>query len=112
MRASRDHDVVVSASHIDKTSATPVELKWQIWLPWLALASILLTATRTDPDFWGHVRFGLDWLRTRTLPSIDPYSFTQDKPWVNHEWLSEAAMGAAFALVGDRRAWSCSKQRS
>ena len=78
----------------------PVELTWQIWLPWLALASILLTATRTDPDLWGHVRFGLDWLRTRALPSIDPYSFTQDKPWVNHEWLSEAAMGAAFALAG------------
>ena len=78
----------------------PVELTWQIWLPWLALASILLTATRTDPDLWGHVRFGLDWLRTRALPSIDPYSFTQDKPWVNHEWLSEALMGAAFALAG------------
>jgi hypothetical protein len=78
----------------------PIELTWQIYLPWLALASILLMATRTDPDLWGHVRFGLDWLRTRALPSIDPYSFTQDRPWVNHEWLSEASMGAAFALAG------------
>ena len=83
-----------------KAPQPPVELVWQIYLPWLALASILLTATGTDPDLWGHVRFGLDWLQTRALPAIDPYSFTQDKPWVNHEWLSEALMGAAFTLAG------------
>ena len=80
-------------------SQAPVELVWQIYLPWLALASVLLTATGTDPDLWGHVRFGIDWLQTRALPSIDPYSFTQDKPWVNHEWLSEALMAAAFTLA-------------
>jgi hypothetical protein len=80
-------------------SAQPVELIWQIWVPGLVLAVILITATRTDPDLWGHVRFGLDWLRTRALPPIDPYSFTQDKPWVNHEWLSETLMGGAFALA-------------
>ena len=28
-------------------------------------------------------------LRERQLPSIDPCSFTQDLPWVNHEWLAE-----------------------
>jgi hypothetical protein len=82
------------------SSTGPVELRWQIWLPWSALALILLSATGTDPDLWGHVRFGLDFLHTRALPSIDPYSFTQDKPWVNHEWLSEALMAAAFALRG------------
>ena len=83
-----------------QASQASVELKWQIYLPWLALASILLTATRTDPDLWGHLRFGLDWLQTHALPAIDPYSFTQDKPWVNHEWLSEALMAAAFTLAG------------
>jgi len=89
-----------ASRHHRETSGRPVVLTWQIWLPWLAVASILLTATRTDPDLWGHVRFGLDWLRTLTLPSIDPYSFTQDTAWVNHEWLSEASMGGAFALLG------------
>ena len=82
------------------TRSSPVELRWQIWLPWLALATLLLSATRTDPDLWGHVRFGLDWLQTRELPSQDPYSYLQDRPWVNHEWLSEAAMGAAYHLGG------------
>ncbi|HEX5217316.1 MAG TPA: hypothetical protein VFV98_17770 [Vicinamibacterales bacterium] len=64
----------------------------------LALAAA--TFTRADPDLWGHTKFGLDWLATWTLPSVDPYSFTQDKPWVNHEWLSEAMMGAAYQVAG------------
>jgi hypothetical protein len=73
---------------------------WPIWLPWLACAALLLCATRTDPDLWGHVRFGLDWIRTRTLPIADPYSFTQDRPWTNHEWLSEVFMAAAYLSGG------------
>jgi hypothetical protein len=77
-----------------------IELHWQILLPWFALATVLLTATRADPDLWGHLRFGLDWLQSHTLPSADPYSFTQDKPWVNHEWASEAITAAAFTLGG------------
>jgi len=88
------------SSNARPTSTAPVELRWQIWLPWLALAGVLISATRTDPDLWGHVRFGLDWLQTRDLPVQDQYSYTQDRPWVNHEWLSEAAMGAAYQLGG------------
>lgn len=65
-----------------------------------AFAAITLSSTRTDPDLWGHLRFGLDWWRTFTLPSADPYSFTQDRPWVNHEWLSEALMAAAYLVAG------------
>jgi hypothetical protein len=53
-----------------------------------------------DPDLWGHVRFGLDMLQSRRLPSMDPYSFTQDIPWTNHEWLSEAIDGFAFSRAG------------
>ena len=73
---------------------------------WFRLAMVLLvfggaSVTRADPDLWGHVRFGLDTLHAGHLTSIDPYSFTQDVPWVNHEWLSEVQMGAAYALGGD-----------
>ncbi len=60
----------------------------------------LSTLTWTDTDLWGHTRFGLDILRDHELPSDDPYSFTQDKPWVNHEWLSELQMGLAYAAAG------------
>ena len=77
-----------------------VELRWQIWTVWAGVAVMMWSAARTDPDLWGHVRFGLDWLDTRTLPTVDPYSFTQDRAWVNHEWLSEAFMGLAYRIGG------------
>jgi hypothetical protein len=66
----------------------------------LILVFALSTLTWTDTDLWGHTRFGLDILRDHELPSDDPYSFTQDKPWVNHEWLSELQMGLAYAAGG------------
>jgi hypothetical protein len=70
---------------------------------WLAVALVLFalsTKTAADPDLWGHLRFGLDTLSTRTLPGLDPYSFTQDRPWINHEWFSEWQMGAAYRAAG------------
>ena len=53
-----------------------------------------------DPDLWGHTRFGLDILHNQ-LPTIDPYSFTQDVPWVNHEWLHEAISALAYLVAGN-----------
>jgi hypothetical protein len=66
---------------------------------WIAIGASVLK-TQADPDLWGHVRFGLDWLQSRRLPSIDPYSFTQDVPWINHEWLAESFMGVAYQNLG------------
>ncbi len=66
----------------------------------VALVVAATLVTRSDPDLWGHVRFGIDILQTWQLPADDPYSFTQDKPWINHEWLAELAMGAAYAAGG------------
>jgi hypothetical protein len=68
-------------------------------LTWIFVAFAVLK-TVADPDLWGHVRFGLDIIRDRALTSVDPYSFTQDVPWVNHEWLSEVVMGLAFEAGG------------
>jgi hypothetical protein len=56
--------------------------------------------TRSDPDLWGHVRFGQDLRHHGQLPAADPYSFTADRRWVNHEWLAEAIMGAAYDAGG------------
>lgn len=65
---------------------------------WTMLGAVL-TITTADPDLWGHVRFGLDIVRDRTLVTADPYSFTSDVPWVNHEWLAETLMAAAYAVA-------------
>lgn len=66
---------------------------------WLTFALALATHTRADPDLWGHLRFGLDLLMSGTVRE-DPYSFTADIPWVNHEWLSEAVMALAWRAGG------------
>ena len=68
----------------------------------IALASVLgvTTLTRADVDLWGHLRFGLDILESRSLESTDPYSFTSDRAWINHEWLSEIVIAAAWLAGG------------
>jgi hypothetical protein len=66
----------------------------------LILAAVSVLATQADPDLWGHVQYGMDTLRDRALPRVDPYSFTQDRAWVNHEWLTEVMMGAAYRWGG------------
>jgi hypothetical protein len=66
----------------------------------LAAVFIAVLVTRADPDLWGHLRFGADIVHTRSLPSIDPYSFTSDRPWVNHEWASEVLFALVYAVGG------------
>ena len=66
-----------------------------------ALGIVLLaviTHTRADPDLWGHVRFGRDIVSEATIPRLDPYAFTSEREWINHEWLAECVMYIAFAV--------------
>ena len=72
-------------------------------LPRLVIWAVLLgvlSYTVADPDLWGHVRFGVDILRQQGLPAVDPYSFTSHRPWINHEWLAEVGMAAAYLAAG------------
>src|SRR5262245_28535468 len=66
----------------------------------LTAAALVCTYAELDPDLWWHLRAGLDLLRTGHLTSADPYSFTQDVPWINHEWLSEIIIGLAYRAGG------------
>jgi hypothetical protein len=50
-------------------------------ITWVFVAVAVLK-TVADPDLSGHVKFGLDVPRDRSLTTADPYSFTQDVPWV------------------------------
>ncbi len=77
-------------------------MTWRRFLHSLALlvAVYLLAGTTADPDLWGHVRFGQDMLAARAVHVPDTYSFASDRPWVNHEWLSELLMAAAYNQFG------------
>ena len=63
------------------------------------VAALLIPAV-PDVDLWGHTLFGGDIVHSRAIPAADSYAFTSDLPWVNHEWLSEVCMYAAYALGG------------
>lgn len=67
---------------------------------WLILLAVV-ASTKTDPDLWGHVRFGMDMIRDATIHHADAYSFTSDREWVNHEWAAEILSGAAFMAGGN-----------
>jgi len=60
----------------------------------------LATFTHADPDLWGHLRFGLDLLASGGPTVSDRYSFTHDRLWHNHEWLSEVVMALAWKVGG------------
>jgi hypothetical protein len=67
----------------------------------VALTAFVSSYTVADPDLWGHVRFGLDTWRTWSLPATDAYSYlSAGYPWINHEWLAETVMGAAWKALG------------
>lgn len=70
----------------------------KIWL--VGVWVLMLSRAPADPDLWGHVRFGQDLLATGRLSAVDQYSFTSDRQWINHEWLSEVLMAATFDRVG------------
>jgi hypothetical protein len=63
-------------------------------------ALAVFSQTRADPDLWGHVRFGHDMAAAHAVHLADHYSFTSDRAWINHEWLSEVVLYFAYAAGG------------
>jgi len=65
------------------------------------LMTMLIAAVQpvTDPDFWWHVSTGNWILAHHVVPRHDLFTFTvPDHRWITHEWLSEVALAALFAL--------------
>ena len=77
---------------IDKPGAPRVLLRATL----CAVVVGFILPTVADTDLWGHLRFGLDIISDRSLPARDPYSFTSDRHWINHEWLAELLMALAY----------------
>lgn len=51
----------------------------------------------SDPDLWGHVRFGQAMLSQGHIAWRDPYSYSAPGHlWLNHEWLTELIMGTLY----------------
>jgi hypothetical protein len=63
---------------------------------------IVLTVVRgpIDADFWWHLTTGRLILESGSVPSVDPFSFAYDGPWVAHEWLGEVIIAGLVDTVG------------
>lgn len=66
----------------------------------VAAVLIALATTRADVDLWGHIRFGTDIIESGRIEDVDPYSFTSDRSWINHEWLAEVLFATAWRVTG------------
>ena len=76
-------------------------LDYGILLLLVVTAVLIFASTYSDPDLWGHVRFGVDILESREITRVDPYSYVSgDQLWINHEWLAEVIFAAAWLTAG------------
>jgi len=54
-----------------------------------------------DPDLWGHIKFGEETYKTKTIQRYDNYSYVfSGRDWVNHEWLSEVIFYVLYRFLG------------
>jgi hypothetical protein len=71
--------------------------------PLLVLALIIVADVwqLTDPDLWGHLRFGQMMLSSGRVVSHDPFSYSAfGSLWRDHEYLTEVIMAALYDVAG------------
>jgi len=63
---------------------------------------VVLTLVRgpIDADYWWHLTTGRLIVEQSAVPSVDPYSFAYDGPWVAHEWLGEVLIHLLVTTAG------------
>jgi hypothetical protein len=62
--------------------------------------AIPLSLNLVDPDLWGHVRYGQDWLAEGNLPRTATHTYTAEGyPWINHENVAELLFAVGFAYL-------------
>ena len=68
----------------------------------LALGLFAMAARNvTDPDFWWHLKTGQLIAQNHQLFYADPFSSTRSgQPWINHEWLPDLMIFAAYRASG------------
>ena len=95
----------------DKISTCDVHIEtarrqWR-WFKWTTIGAMVLSCAvalslnLVDPDLWGHVKYGQDWLADGQLPRTATHTFTaSEHPWINHENLAELALAEGYRLLG------------
>ena len=87
----------------DAREADNSRIFWNVAIIFLIFCGFVVVISRTisDPDLWGHLRFGLDTLEKGAVMQVDPYSYlTEGQRWINHEWLAEVTFAIAWLSSG------------
>lgn len=98
--ASREPSIDARAARIEPV---PPPVSLLRYAPAAVLVAILLADSNrhTDPDLWGHLRFGQLFIAGRHLLHHDIYSYSAaGHRWRDHEWLAEVAMAAVYDAAG------------
>ncbi len=65
------------------------------------VAANLLAWRSIEPDLWGHIQYGEDWIHAGSMPTTASHTYaTPEHPWVNHENLFELAVAFGQRTVG------------
>jgi hypothetical protein len=65
------------------------------------LVIIVAAKGLADSDLFWHLKTGELIVTTRSVPSVDPFSFTWGgQPWTPHEWLSEVLIYLSVGRIG------------
>ena len=90
-----------------QTSANSTVLPVPRWLHngillLLTLVAANLLAWRSiEPDLWGHIQYGEDWIHGGTMPTTASHTYSSpNQPWVNHENLFELAVAFGQRTIG------------
>ena len=71
-----------------------------ILLATILTCAIALSPNQPDPDLWGHVQYGRDWL-AHGFHTENTYSYTADGfRWINHENLAELLLAVGMDALG------------
>ena len=69
----------------------------------MLVAANLLAWRSIEPDLWGHIQYGEDWIHAGRMPTTASHTYsTPDHLWVNHENLFELAVAFGQRTVGGR----------
>ncbi|HZO82140.1 MAG TPA: hypothetical protein VFB33_10650 [Candidatus Binataceae bacterium] len=84
-------------------AAPPVHARLLRYSPAMVLLAALIADSNrhTDPDLWGHLRFGRDFIAAHGLLRHDSYSYSAaGHLWRDHEWLAEVVMALVYDAAG------------
>lgn len=66
------------------------------------LACLFILSQRfIDPDLWGHIQYGADWINAGEMPLTASHTYADPNyVWVNHENISELVMAVVHQYFG------------